>query len=105
MVLARKVEIQTGGREDANLSTLAGTEGIGLQIRVGQLLDAASGCRRAADVGEQFSHHRIDCGSQSSARGQRQQIDLPHSRRGVVLEEALLGLWTQNRSRLSLGSS
>src|SRR5262245_56120281 len=99
VVLARKLEIQTRCREDANLAALGGAEGVSLQVRVVRRLDAAAGRRRAANVREQFLYGRINRRNAT----QRQQIHLLRTAGGVVLEDALLSQRTQDCPRLRLG--
>src|SRR5262249_3611768 len=100
MVLARKIEVQTDGREDANLAALAGAEGVGLKMRVVRWLDAVPGCRCAADVSQQVLYGWVNRRSIAliRIRSQLQQVDLP----SAVLEDALLGQRTQDGSVLGL---
>src|SRR5262249_51334596 len=61
---------------------------VSLQVRIGQLRDAAGCSGGAANVGQQFPDHRINRRSLTVCGRQSEQVDLPDLARHVVLENA-----------------
>src|SRR5262245_61809214 len=104
-----QIEIQAQGRKVAVVAAWVG-KGEALQVRVGQLLNAALARRRVANVCQQFPDHRINgcgaCGARPgrivlSLLGQLEQVHFPDLGlvidRHVVPENAILRIRSQDR--------
>src|SRR5215470_5727744 len=96
VMLLVQIEIQAQGRKVAVVAARVG-KGEALQVRVGQLLNAALARRRVVNVRKQFPDHRINSRGLPPIPSQFEQVYLPHSGRGVVPENAILRIRTQDR--------